>query len=75
MARWNITRRADGHLELAYWRQGTLGVFKAGAIHRLTKTEDVLRWVIEQDATACLDIVTLPDGGALVLLPVAPGEN
>lgn len=75
MARWSITRRTDGHLELAYWRRGTLGIFKAGSIHRLTRTEDVLRWVIEQEATACLDIVTFPEGGAVVLLPGAPGEN
>lgn len=75
MARWCITRKADGHLELAYRRGGTFGVFKAGSIHRLTRTEDVLRWVIEQDATACGDIVTLPNGDALVLLPLAPGQN
>jgi hypothetical protein len=75
MPRWCISRRGDGHLELLIYRVGTLGVFRAGAMHASTNLDDVLRWIVEQDAAAIGDIITLPDGGALQLLRPAPGKS
>jgi hypothetical protein len=74
MARWSITRRSDGHLELAHHRSGALGVFRCGALHSWTSTADILAWIVEQDATACCDVVTTPEG-AVVVLPAAIGKN
>lgn len=75
MARWSIRRRADGHLELEYLRPGVLGVFRAGTVHGWTSAREILRWIIEQDATTTGDIITLPNGCCVQLLRAAPGMS
>jgi hypothetical protein len=72
MARWRIYRQPDGHLGLDYLNPGAWGVFRCGVLHQWTSTDLILKWIVEQDATTTGDLVILPDGGALQILPQSP---
>lgn len=75
MARWSLTLSADGSLELVYRRSELPGAFVAGSLHPSTPTSLILSWVTDQAVTECGDMVVLPDGEVLLLLPLDRGVN
>lgn len=68
MGKWKIWRRTDGQLEVDYTRPSRLGVFKAGTMHAWTDPMLIVAWIVDQDATAAGDVITLPDHSVLVML-------
>lgn len=69
MANWRVWLQADGNLGVTYVNPVTGATFKCGVVRADTPVQLVLQWVLDRGQAATLDVITLPAGEALVVLP------
>ena len=69
MAVWRVASTRGGGLRITYSNAAAGSVFTCGVVRGDTPEPLIIDWVVSQDAAVPWDLVVLPGGRVLQLLP------